>query len=78
MAMTKRIETQREANKNKKEEDCKRLLQCNQNIQMALRSKYVTEGQNQFTSIEKDVRTELDHYKEEKMSKLSGSVIANQ
>ena len=62
-AMAKRIDTQREANKNKKEEDCKRLLQRNQNIQMALRSKYVTEGQNQFTSIEKDVRNELDHCK---------------
>jgi len=68
-AMTKRIETQIGANKNKKEDDCKRLLQRNQNIQMALRSKYVTEGQNQFTSIEKDVRSDLDNCKEEKIPK---------
>ena len=58
-ALTKRIDSQRETNKQKRETDCKRLFQRNQNIQAALKSKHVTEGQKQFTSIEKDVQNQI-------------------
>ena len=67
-ALIKRIDSQRGANKNKKEEDCKRLLQQHQNIQMVLRSKYTINGQSQFTNIEKDTRHKIDHWEEEKVA----------
>lgn len=58
-ALAKRIDSQREANKNKRESDCKRLYQRNKNIQAALESKHVTEQQKQSTTIEYVVQTDI-------------------
>ena len=62
-ALTKRINAQMEANKQKRELDCKRLLQRNHNIQAALKSKHAIEGQRQFACIEKDVQKEISQLK---------------
>ncbi len=56
----KRIHAARSANANKRKLNCQRLLQRNQNTQAYLKSKAMAEAQVQFTSIEKNVRKEID------------------
>lgn len=63
-ALSKRIDSQREAHKLKRGIDCKRLYQRNQNIQAALKSKQTIEGQKQLASIEKDVQNKIAKLKQ--------------
>lgn len=58
-ALIKRIDSQRDSHKQKRDTDCKRLYQRNQNIQSALKSKQLTEEQKQFANIERDVQNEI-------------------
>ena len=62
-ALIKRIVSQKEANKQQREVDCKRLLQRNHNIQATLKSKQANEGQRQFASIEKEVQSDIAQLK---------------
>lgn len=63
-ALLKRIDTQRELCKSKKENDSKCLLQRNHNIQSTWRSKFATEDQKQFRLIDLKVRDEIAQYKQ--------------
>jgi hypothetical protein len=58
-ALTKRINAQRESNRKQREDDCKRLVQRNKNIQVSYKSKQIAEGQKFFNSIQNDVQHEL-------------------
>lgn len=63
-ALTKRISSQRESNRIQREDDCKRLVQRNRNIQVSYKSKQITEGQKFFNSIQNNVQHELAECRE--------------